>query len=76
MEREYDIFEQFPDGFPVWRDHVSSLQDASLKLRQLARATANECFAVHLPTREVVASVNVRGGEPVVFQVTYDAAAS
>lgn len=55
MEREYDIFEQFPDGFPVWRGHASGLGNATLMLQQIAKNTRNECFAMYVPTKEIVA---------------------
>lgn len=77
MEREYDLFEQFPDGQPMWRAHVVGLLSARQKLQALARVTRNECFIVHLPTKEIVARLNVPssrgvGRKPVVFQIAYD----
>lgn len=77
MERDYDLFEQFPDGYPVWRGYASGLLDARRQLLDLSRNTKNECFAMHLPTKEVVARVNLgvsQGRKPVVFQITYDQA--
>jgi hypothetical protein len=74
VERDYDLFEQFLDGFPVWRGHASGLLETRRKLEELTRRTSNECFAIHIPTREIVARVNVRssrGQKPVVFQITY-----
>lgn len=77
MEREYDLFEQFPDGEPMWRGHAVGLLRARQELQALARATSNECFIVHLPTKEVVARLNVLSSrgvsrKPVVFQIAYD----
>jgi hypothetical protein len=77
MEREYDLFEQFPDGEPMWRGHAVGLPSARQELQALARTTRNECFIMHLPTKEVVARLNVRssrgaGPKPVVFQIAYD----
>lgn len=77
MEREYEIFEQLPDGSPVWRDHASGLPTVRVKLEQLARKTANECFAMYLPTKEVVARLNVRAPRAVsdkrlIFQISYE----
>jgi hypothetical protein len=77
MEREYDLFERLPDGSPMWRGHASGLRAARQQLQEIARSTANECYAIHLPTQEIVARVNVgasRGakGPPVVFQIAYD----
>ena len=77
MEREYDLFEQFPDGERMWRGQEIGLTSARQKLQDLARTTRNECVIIHLPTNEVVARLNVpssRGGgrKPVVFQIAYD----
>ena len=77
MERDYDLFEQFPDGQPMWRAHAVGLLSARQKLLELARTTRNECFIVHLTTKEVVARLNVRSSrgvdrKPVVFQIGYD----
>jgi|SRR5690348_1437869 len=77
VERDYDLFEQFPDGYPVWRGYASGLLEARRQLLDLSRNTKNECFAMHLPTKEVVARVNLgvsQGRKPVVFQITYDQA--
>lgn len=76
MDREYEIFEQLPDGSPIWRGHASGLPNVRLKLQELARTTANECFAMYLPTKEVVARLNVKslraGEKRLIFQVSYD----
>ena len=75
MEREYDLFEQLPDGSPMWRCHAVGLPEARRKLEELGKSTVNECFAMHLPTREIVARSNVRssrGRKPMLFQITYD----
>jgi len=77
MEREYDIFEEFPDGELMWHGHTVGLSGALRQIQELAGTTRNECFIVHLPTKEVVARVNVHssrggGGKPVVFQIAYD----
>jgi hypothetical protein len=75
MERDYDLFERLADGTPMWRGHASGLHDARRQLRERSKTTQNECFAMHLPTKEIVARVNVRtagGRNPLVFQITYD----
>ncbi len=77
MDREYDIFEQYPDGFPVWRGHASGLQNASLKLQQIAKTTSDECFLMFVPTKEILARLNIApmrddGRKPLVFQIAYD----
>jgi hypothetical protein len=61
MTRDYDIFEQKPAG-AVWRASVSSLYNVHPKLAELAESTNNECFALDLVTRQVIARVNA--GEP------------
>lgn len=60
MDREYDLFEQFPDGFPVWRRKAYGLLEARRQLFELGKTTENECFAMHLPTKEILSRVNVR----------------
>lgn len=77
LEREYEIFEQLPDGSPIWRGHASGLPSVRLKLQELARTTTNECFAMYLPTKEVVARLNVkmprgRSDKRLIFQISYD----
>jgi len=57
-EREYDLFERLPDGSPIWRGRASGLNDANAKLRNIANGTSNECFALYLPTKEVVVRFN------------------
>jgi hypothetical protein len=75
VDREYDLFEQLVDGSPIWRGHASGLHGVRQQLLHLSKITENECFAMYLATKEVVARVNVRtatGGKPLVFQITYD----
>lgn len=75
MNRKYDLFEKLPDGSPRWRGVAIGLHEARLHLLQLRKTTRNECFAIHLLTKDVVARVNVSsatGGKPLVFQITYD----
>lgn len=76
MEREYHIFEIWKGG-PVWRGRAAGLIEARAMLQRLRRETAKECFAIHLPTNEIVARINVRSGgdsKPVIFQIAYDPA--
>jgi hypothetical protein len=77
MEREYELFELPVDGSPIWRGQASGLRDVRLKLQEIAKTTANECFAMYLPTKEIVARLNVGAstgvsGKPLVFQIYYD----
>jgi hypothetical protein len=74
MEREYELFEKTADGDPLWRGHASGLQEVRLKLQEISRSTTNECFAMYLPTKEIVARLNVggrKGSKPMVFQIAY-----
>lgn len=57
-EREYDLFERLPDGSPLWRGRASGMNEADAKLRNIAGSTSNECFALYLPTKEVVLRLN------------------
>lgn len=63
MEREYDLFEQMPDGSPMWRGHASGFLEVRRRLEELSKATLNESFAMHLPTKEIVARINARTAE-------------
>ena len=55
MNREYDLFEKLPDGSELWRRHVHGLLEARGELVELSRTTKNDCFAMHLKTKEIVA---------------------
>jgi hypothetical protein len=76
MERDYDIFEELPDGSPVWRSCVHGLVNARMELEALAKKTRNECFAIHVPTGQVVARLNTGAkpscAKPLVFQIAYE----
>jgi hypothetical protein len=55
---EFDIFEIYPNGSPIWRDVVSGRERAILKLRELSEKTTNEVRLMHLPNNTIVASMN------------------
>ena len=55
MERDYDLFERSQYNSPVWRGSVHGLENAGRKLREPAKRTTNECFAIYSPTRQIVA---------------------
>jgi hypothetical protein len=59
MNREYDIFERLPDGRIFWRDFVVGLETARSKLGELGSSSKNEFFAIHTPTKDIAARVNV-----------------
>ena len=58
MNLEFDLFEIYPNGSPIWRDVVSGQAKAILKLRELSTKTANEVRLMHLPTNTIVAAMN------------------
>jgi len=47
-DRDYDIFEELPDGSTIWRACVFGMGNVELKLRELARGTTNKIFALYL----------------------------
>jgi hypothetical protein len=57
MDQEYDIFER-SGGSLLWRAYETGLEEARLKLQQIANKTTNECFAIHLLTHHIVAIAN------------------
>lgn len=56
MDREYDVFEKFPDGSHIWRAFVRGLVDARARVAQLSATSSNEFYAIHTPTKEIVAT--------------------
>jgi hypothetical protein len=58
MEREYDLFEQFPNGDVLWRMTVTGHENAIQQLRELAATTSNEVRVVHLPTQAILGVMN------------------
>jgi hypothetical protein len=59
MNRDYDLFEKMPDGSLIWRDFVQGLDKARIKLAHLSTLSPNEFYAMHMPTKEIVARVNI-----------------
>jgi hypothetical protein len=62
MEGKYEIFEQCVGG-SVLRAVVPRLFDAYWKLSELAEITSNECYALHQPTKQIVARVNTENAK-------------
>ena len=60
MHREYDIFEVLPSGSEIWRMCAHGRQNAEEVLTILADQTANECYAIHIQTKEIIARVNIQ----------------
>lgn len=58
MDREYDIFEVFPNGDILWRACITGLNNARLKLEDMGKQSSNQFFAAHTPTKEVIGRVN------------------
>ena len=48
MNRDYDIFEDLPDGSTVWLACVFGIENVELKFRELAMETTNRIFAISL----------------------------
>lgn len=48
IRREYDIFEKFPDGSPLWRACVSGRYAAQRKMQELAEFSNNEFFVIDI----------------------------
>jgi hypothetical protein len=63
MDREYDLFEVFPDGSLVWRDSVTGHQNTIRRLRELAALTDSEFRLTHVPTNTLIASLKKRSPE-------------
>jgi hypothetical protein len=63
MDRVYDIFERFPDGGLMWRGCVTGLEIAKGTLHHFASKSENEFHAMHTPTKEIVARVNIGGAK-------------
>jgi hypothetical protein len=59
VNREYDLFEKFPDGSVLWKGCVTGLEDAIAKLKYEAGLSSNEHFARHTPTNAIVVRLNV-----------------
>lgn len=59
MDRDYDLFERLPDGQIVWRAVLRGRDNATHKAQELAALSSNEFIAIHVPTREVIARMNV-----------------
>jgi hypothetical protein len=58
MEREFDLFEKLPDGSVLWKAVVPGMENAVARLKSLGSTSPNEHFAIHTPTKTIVARVN------------------
>lgn len=59
MDRHYDIFEVMPDGDLLWRDVAVGHEPAVNKLKEIAAETKNEVRLMHVPTKTLIAAMNV-----------------
>jgi hypothetical protein len=57
MDRDYDLFEVFPDGSVIWRESVTGHEKAIRRLRELVQVTDNEFRVMHIPTNTLIASL-------------------
>ena len=62
MFREYDLFEKFPDGSSLWRASVLGLEGTCLRLRQLARKSGNQFYAIDMVSGKIIHPNFERGG--------------
>ena len=58
VDRDYDIFEILPGESLLWRMCVHGTQNVAKALEELGKQTPNECFAINIGTKEVIARVN------------------
>jgi hypothetical protein len=62
MDRDYDIFEKFPDTSLRCLTRVHGTRHVPKILEERGKQTTNECFAMNVRTREIIARVNDRAG--------------
>jgi hypothetical protein len=63
MDRDYDLFERFADGSVIWRACIRGIENAIAKLKELGSDSPNEHFAIHTPTKAVIARVNATSSD-------------
>ena len=60
MQRDYDIFERLPDASVRCLTRVHGTLHVPQVLEARGKQTTNECFAMNIRTREIIARVNHR----------------
>jgi hypothetical protein len=50
VQREYDIFERFPDSSSLWRICIRGRYEVQRELQDLAEHSENEFFAIDIKT--------------------------
>lgn len=63
MDREYDLFEKFPDGTSLWRASVLGIEGTRLYLQELAQKSGNRFYAIDMVSGKTV-DLGSEGGEP------------
>ena len=58
MDRDYDIFERFPDTSSRCLVRVHGTHHVPKILEAQGKRTQNECYAINVRTREIIARVN------------------
>jgi hypothetical protein len=58
MERDYDIFERLPDASVRCLVRVHGTRHVPKVLEERGKQTTNECFAMNIRTKEIIARVN------------------
>ncbi len=53
MTPKYDLFERFSDGSSLWRACVVGLEGARLHMKDLARKSPNQFYAMHVSSGKV-----------------------
>jgi hypothetical protein len=57
-DREYDVFENLPDGQKRWRCCVHGITAAREAVERFGHLTTNEVIAICISTKEIAARAN------------------
>jgi len=60
MQRDYDIFEKFPDGSTVWRACAHGQFEAIRKVQELANLSENEFVVIDFQGAELSPAKQMR----------------
>lgn len=75
LRSEFELFEVLPDGASASHGTVNTVEDAWRRLREMARYTDHECFALHVATQRVIGHLNDRVANrretKHILQITY-----
>ena len=61
MQRDYEIFEKFPDGSSILRACVSGRYDAQRRVHELSERSENKFFAIDVKAGELLSLNFLRG---------------